>query len=302
MALSTNQIMGFTTCALLPGALALALVWGLGIVSNLLILLLFAFIFDLVILRIKRRKFSDIQDTFLSSALTVSLIGICLPPSVNLGVLLVACLSSLGIAREAYGGLGRNVFNPAMVGYAIILIAYPEHLAIWPEAHIQSDGLSGATLLTEFKYRNNLTMQEFNMLHLTARESTTLISSAFLLGGLFLLSKRIITWHIPITLFATIGLLAMWGYDNGSSQTNGSPWFHLTSGGLVAASFFVATDPVTHPLNKNHQLFFAFLIGAIVYVIRTMGSLPDGIAFAILFANCVTPILNRYHLTKNSYQ
>ena len=117
----------------------------------------------------------------------------------------------------------------------------------------------------------------------------------FLLGGLWLLFRRIISWRIPSAVLLTVGILAAVTYDQGSSQSLGSPWFHWTTGGTVAAAFFFATDPVTHPSNPRHQLIFGCLIGSILFVIRTGASLPDGIAFAILLANCTTPLLNRIH-------
>ena len=301
MALKRNRIIGDPILALLPGLIAMTFVWGAGIFLNLLILLLIALIFDLTVTKLKASEFNNFIDDFLTSALSVLLITICLPPSVEFGVLLVACIASLGLARDIYGGIGHNIFNPAMVGYAIVLLAYPEQLAIWPEIQQGTlDGYSGATLLTEFKYRENMTMYEFSSAHLIAMQSGLLISAAFFLGGLFLLARRIITWHIPLTIIACTTLLAFWGYDNGSSQSNGSPWFHLVNGGLIAAAFFVATDPVTHPLKVTNQLVFACLVACITYTIRTFGNLPDGIAFAILLANCTTPLLNRHHLTRSA--
>ena len=301
MALKRNRIIGDTILALIPGLIAMTFTWGLGVLTNLAYLLVMALIFDLSVTKIKSSEFANFSDNYLTSALTVLLITICLPPYVDFSVLFVACIASLGLAREAYGGIGHNVFNPAMVGYAVILVAYPEQLAIWPEIKQgQLDGYSGATLLTEFKYRDSLTVEEFNSLHLAASQSGILISTAFLSGGLFLLARKIITWHIPLTMIACTTLLAIWGYDNGSSQSNGSPWFHLINGGLIASAFFVATDPVTHPLRAKNQIIFACLIALIIYTIRTFGNLPDGIAFAVLLANCATPLLNRHHLTQSA--
>ena len=300
MALKRSRIIGDTILALLPGLTAMAFVWGAGVFVNLLILLSIALVFDLTVTKLKANDFTNFTDDFLTSALSVLIITICLPPSIEFGVLLVACIASLGLARDVYGGIGNNIFNPAMVGYAIVLIAYPEQLAIWPGTLQSSlDGYSGATLLTEFKYRDNMTVDEFSSGHTKATQSALLISAAFFLGGLFLLARRIITWHIPLTIIGFTTLLALWGYDNGSSLSNGSPWFHLVNGGLIAAAFFVATDPVTHPLKVTNQLVFAGLVACITYTIRTFGSLPDGIAFAILLANCTTPLLNRHHLTRN---
>ncbi len=303
MALKRNRIIWDTIIALMPGLFTMVFVWGIGVLTNLLTLLIVALVYDLLVTKLKTNDFTNFPDNFLTSALSVLLITICLPPSVDFAVLLVACIAGLGLARDAYGGIGHNVFNPAMVGYAIVLISYPEQLAIWPETKgVPLDGYSGATLLTEFKYRDNMTVDEFNSVHLGTLRSALLISSAFFLGGLLLMARRIITWHIPLTIITCTALLSLWGYDNGSSQSNGSPWFHLINGGLIAAAFFVATDPVTHPLTLKNQLIFACLVACVIYTIRTFGNLPDGIAFAILLANCATPLLNRHHLKQGALQ
>ncbi len=297
MALNSDKIIGATILAALPGIAAMSLVWGIGILQNILLMLVFAALIDLIFLKLKAKPLAQYRKIYPSSALTILLIAIGLPPAVAPGVLLVACLASLGLAREAYGGIGRNVFNPAMVGYAVIFLAYPQQLAIWPS---DLNGLSGATLLTEFKYRDSLTISEFLSIHESAHRSSTLVACAFFLGGIFLLYKKIITWHIPLTIMITMIVLAQWGYDSGSSQSGGSPWFHLTAGGLIATAFFIATDPVTHPLRKEHQVLFAIIVSAVIYLVRTEGSFPDGIAFAILFANCFAPIMNRYHLIRKT--
>ena len=297
MALNSDKIIGATILAALPGIAAMSLVWGMGILQNIILMLVFAALIDLIFLKLKAKPLAQYRKIYPSSALTILLIAIGLPPAVTPGVLLVACLASLGLAREAYGGIGRNVFNPAMVGYAVIFLAYPQHLAIWPS---DLNGLSGATLLTEFKYRDSLTISEFLSIHESANRSSTLVGCAFFLGGIFLLYKKIITWHIPLTIMITMIVLAQWGYDSGSSQSGGSPWFHLTAGSLVATAFFIATDPVTHPLRKEHQVLFAIIVSAVIYLVRTEGSFPDGIAFAILFANCFAPIMNRYHLIRKT--
>ena len=297
MALTSKKIVGTTILAMIPGLMGMAIVWGMGILQNLILLLIFATITDLAILKVKALPFSQYRKVYPSSTLTVLLISICLPPAVTPEILLVACLASIGLAREAYGGIGRNIYNPAMVGYAVIVLAFPHQLAIWPS---EVNGLTGATLLTEFKYRDGITITEFLSTHHLTVRSSQLVTLAFLLGGFFLLYKKIITWHIPLTILITMIVLAQWGYDSGSSQSGGSPWFHLTAGGLVAAAFFIATDPVTHPVRKELQIIFAILVALITYLVRTEGSFPDGIAFAILLANCFTPMINRLGMTRET--
>ena len=120
-----------------------------------------------------------------------------------------------------------------------------------------------------------------------------LIAYSFLAGGLFLLVKKLLAWRIPVSMLAGVGFAALFGYDQGSSMSSGSAVFHWTSGGFIAAAFFVATDPVTHPRGARPQIIFGFTVGLMTYLIRAYGTFPDGIAFAILFANCLTPLMNR---------
>ena len=185
-----------------------------------------------------------------------------------------------------------------MVGYAIILLSFPQALAAWPALggaeNLASDALSGATYLSEFRYRDAMTVDEF-LLNNPQVMHQQVIAGLFLLGGLGLIYLRIISWRIPLALLITVGLLASVTYDQGSTQSMGSAWFHWATGGTMAAAFFVATDPVTHPSRHSHQIIFAVSIGILLFVIRTQGNLPDGIAFAVLLANCATPLLNRIH-------
>jgi len=291
------RIMQWVLLALLPGITAMTHVWGVGVLWNVAFAsLLCAAIEALSLVLAGKRTLREIrfcmQDC--TALVTAWLIAICLPPFTPLGLLGLACAAAIGLAKHAYGGMGRNVFNPAMVGYAVALICFPQSLASWPnDPGTVVDALSGATLLTEFRYRVGLTTAEFDATHAAAVANQTFVAFAFLAGGLMLGFKGLIAWRIPAAVILAVGACAVMGYDQGSSLSQGSAWFHWTSGGLMAAAFFVATDPVTHPRVASHQLLFGAVIGLFIYVIRAYGTFPDGIAFAVLFANCLTPLLNR---------
>jgi electron transport complex protein RnfD len=300
--MTTRSIMLWAIGALLPGLAAFTWLHGPGVLANAAGLVALCMLVEASCVAIKRgRGLRDAWQTTAdgSAALTGLLIAICLPPYVDVIVLLVAAIASIGIAKHAYGGLGQNTFNPAMVGYAVILVSYPEALAAWP-TQSAIDGLSGATLLTQFRYREALTTAEFAMRYAVDTRATDVVAIAFLAGGLLLVYKRIIAWRIPLAVLATVALCAIIGYDQGSSSSHGTIWFHCATGGLMAAAFFVATDPVTHPMRANHQIVFGILIGLMVFWIRAQGSYPDGIAFAVLLANCATPFLNRRHLQEGA--
>ena len=300
----TPHVMTWVLVALLPGLGAMTYVWGIGIVYNVALLSIICLATEAAAVFAKQalgnapgentvKKWSG--HLFDGSTLVKAwLIAICLPPFTNFGILSLAGLAAIGLAKHAYGGLGRNIFNPAMVGYAVILVSFPSHLALWPAS---SDGgidhLTGATILSDFRYRVGITTTEFTSLFAPNLQDQRLIAYSFLAGGLFLLVKKLLAWRIPVSMLAGVGFAALFGYDQGSSMSSGSAVFHWTSGGFIAAAFFVATDPVTHPRGARPQIIFGFTVGLMTYLIRAYGTFPDGIAFAILFANCLTPLMNR---------
>lgn len=304
--IKTPNVMAWVLVALLPGLAGMTFYFGLGVLWNLFWLSALCLATEVLVVALRTGSLSPallrapLQNNLGdgTTLLAAWLIAICLPPYVSIQILAVAALASIGLAKHAYGGLGNNIFNPAMVGYAVILLSFPQALAAWPALggaeNLASDALSGATYLSEFRYRDAMTVDEF-LLNNPQVMHQQIIAGLFLLGGLGLIYLRIISWRIPLALLITVGLLASVTYDQGSTQSMGSAWFHWATGGTMAAAFFVATDPVTHPSRHSHQIIFAVSIGILLFVIRTQGNLPDGIAFAVLFANCATPLLNRIH-------
>ena len=335
--LYTEHIMLIVLGALVPGIGAMAAVWGWGILWNIAILSAACGTMEIISLMFKgqrhgsllsqpgnaRRSSTTVADSVTDNSghnlsywadilhqcrdfswlVTAWLIALCLPPFTHWWVLCIAALGAIGLAKHAYGGLGHNIFNPAMVGYAIILVSFPTALTSWPTiVEVTSiatpdvvDGFSGATLLTEYRYRAGLTNVEFAGQYAEVISNTELISYAFLLGGGVLIYLRLVAWRVPMGMLLGVAFAALVGYDQGSSESVGGLWFHITSGGFVVAALFVATDPVTHPMSQKHQYLFGALIGVLIYAIRGFGVYPDGIAFAILLGNCVTPLFNRLH-------
>ena len=304
--MTTTRIMAWVLVTLVPGITAMTYVWGFGILWNVSILSVMCLLVEASVLmakgvRQRQQLFFQLCDG--TALVTAWLMAICLPPMTSLPILATAAIAAIGLAKHAYGGMGRNVFNPAMVGYAIVLISFPNHLAMWPALHdVSVDAFSGATLLTDFRYRLGITTTEFDTLFAQTLAHQRLIAFSFLVGGLVLTFKKLLAWRIPAGMFAGVAFCTLFGYDQGSSVSLGSAWFHWMSGGFVAAAFFVATDPVTHPRQARPQILFGFIIGVMIYVVRAYGAFPDGIAFAVLFANCLTPLLNRISARKNLAQ
>ena len=228
-----------------------------------------------------------------SVPITCLLIGVGLPPGAPLWIGVVAVGIALVLAKEIYGGLGRNVFNPAMAGYAAVLLAYPQELAYTHGL----DAETGATALDALRFRGGATVAEataggaFGALGAAGFEW---INAAALLGGLYLLLVRVVHWRLPAAVLLGIATPAAAFYDGGSSASLGSPLFHWFSGATMLAAFFIATDPVTAPRRAAHQWLFGLGIGALVFAIRAGGSYPDGVAFAVLLGNIATPMLDRW--------
>ncbi|MBV1905119.1 MAG: RnfABCDGE type electron transport complex subunit D [Pseudomonadales bacterium] len=230
-----------------------------------------------------------------SNWVTCVLVAIALPPNMPILIVTVAIVSALGLGKYIYGGLGQNIFNPAMVGYGVVLISFPSDLALWPPV---IEGLSGATPLEQLKYNSGQTVQELTAgpaFGTLAGQGWEWINAAYLAGGLYLIYQRIIGWHIPVYLLASIILWSAAWYDMGSSLSLGSPVFHLFSGGIMLGAFFIATDPVTCPSSTRGKIYFGLLCGSLIFIIRSWGGYPDGIAFAVLLANLCVPLIDHIH-------
>ena len=287
----THLTMWVVLAAMLPGTIAMTQMWGLGVMWNVAVMSAMCLGVEYLCVRATKRTLDG------SAMLTAWILALCLPPFTDLLVLAVAAVSAVGLAKHAYGGLGRNLFNPAMVGYAVVLVSFPQSLVIWPSDSV--DAFTGATLLTDFRYREGLTVDEFNVHFADAVGASRAIAFGFLLGGLALIYMRIIHWRLPLAMVIGIAMAGLVGYDQGSSESLGSLTFHLFAGGTVMAAFFVVTDPVTCPQAARDQWIFGILVGILIYAMRAFSAYPDGIAFAILLANCLSPLLDRYTLARS---
>ena len=223
-----------------------------------------------------------------AAPVTCLLIALAIPPSAPLWIAPVAVLVGLGLAREAYGGMGRNVFNPAMAGYAAVLVA-------WPHALTWFDGQTGATALDVLRFRGATTVDEAfanATFGVVGGRGFEWVNGAALAGGLYLVATRIVHWRIPLAVLLGIGLPALALHDGGSSESLGSPLFHWFSGAAMLGAFFIATDPVTAPRGAGHQWLFGLGVGAVTFLIRATGAYPDGLAFAVLLGNLAAPALD----------
>jgi electron transport complex protein RnfD len=239
-----------------------------------------------------------------SAFLTGLLLGLNLPPSVPFYIPIVGSVVAIIITKLLFGGLGYNVFNPALIGRAFLLISFPKLMTIWsaPTAKfVAMDAMTTATplgilkeegmvkLMEAFGDKTDLYMSLFMGNSGGSLGETSVI--ALLIGAAILFYRGYITWHVPVPFLATVGVMA-WAFG-GEGYFNGDPIIHLLSGGLILGVFFMATDYVTCPSIRKGQIVFGIGCGVITMLIRLKGGFPEGVMFAILLMNCFAPLIDR---------
>jgi len=310
---SVTRIMLNVIFALIPGIIAYVLFFGWGVILNITIAVTTALVTEVIMLRLRKRPIKPfIMDG--SAVVTAILLALALPSLAPWWLTFIGVAFAITVGKHLYGGLGYNPFNPAMIGYALLLVSFPLEMTVWllPDSNISFgesvhyflyatlsniDSMTMATTLDTVKTQSGLgqsmTAIQSNFSTLfgqVAGKGWEWINLMFLLGGLWLLYKRIISWHIPTAFLATMAIMALIF----SSTTDTSPLYHLFGGATMLCAFFIATDPVSASTTPNGRLIFAAGIGIFAYVIRTWGGYPDGIAFGVLLMNMAAPTIDYY--------
>ena len=292
-----GSIMRQVLYALVPGTLVLIWYFGWGTVSNLLLAIGFALLFEWGMLILRQRPLRPFLNDY-SAVLTAWLLAVAMPAFAPWWLIAVAMLFAIVIAKHLYGGLGYNPFNPAMIGYAAVLVSYPLQMTTWAlpvdwSQGMQWDASSGATVLDAVKTGVRMQQTLDQIPAYTAFNWGNWVNLAWLAGGLWLLYCRVITWQIPVALLGGLAGMAsiFWLLD---PQAYASPLFHLFSGAAMLGAFFIATDPVSASTTSLGKLVYAAGIGAFTYLIRTWGGYPDGIAFAVIIMNMAVPLIDYY--------
>lgn len=228
-----------------------------------------------------------------SAIITGVLLAFNVPSNLPVWILAIGCFFAIGVVKMSFGGLGNNIFNPAIAGRIFLLISFPAQMTTWPAPHA-ADATTSATVLSHLKFTPEQLPSIGDMFFGFEGGSIGEMSALALLMGLaYLLWKKIITWHIPLSIIASIGLFTGILYlFNPIAQYN--PLIHLFSGGLMLGAVFMATDYVTSPMTKSGMLIYGVSIGILTVCIRLWGAYPEGVSFAILLMNAFTPLINNY--------
>jgi len=316
-----DRVMREVILAMIPGTVAMIWYFGWGILINLVLASLFAVLTEAVVLKLRGRPaWPAIRD--LSALVTALLFALAVPPILPWWLTLVGMVFAIGVAKQLYGGLGHNPFNPAMAGYIFLLVSYPVAMTSWLPPYMLAEHVLGFTdsvrLIFTGMPPEGLTWDAITMATPLDQMRTQLnqnrvideirasplwgdfggrgwewVGNWFLLGGVFLIWRRVIGWRIPVSMLLGLVLTAgfFWSLD---PQTHPFPAFHMFSGGAILGAFFVATDPVSACTTPKGQLMFGAAIGVLVFVIRTWGGYPDAVAFAVLLLNIAAPTIDHY--------
>jgi electron transport complex protein RnfD len=291
----SQQIMLWVLACLVPGLAVSTYLLGLGIIANVAISVVTVFICEILNAKVRQKPLVAAWDG--SGTVTAVLLAACLPPDLAWYLVAFGAAFAVIFSKLLYGGLGHNLFNPAMVGYCALILCFPLAMSNWPPL---TDGLSGATALDTLKWREGATVAEIwtaeNGFGRFAGYGYEWIAAAYLLGGIALMGLKIIKWHGPVGMLASISVLSVLFYASGGSDSFGSPLFHIFAGGTLFAAFFIITDPVTTPETDTGMLWFGAGVGVLTFIIRAVGAYPDGIAFAVLLMNALVPLYEQLRL------
>ena len=318
---NVSRMMLAVIYALIPGTLVYVHFFGFGVLINIFIAIVAALSCEVIILKIRNRPIKPfIYDG--TALLTAILLALALPTLAPWWLPALGAAFAIIIAKHLYGGMGYNPFNPAMVGYAMLLIAFPKEMTAWipAETHglsffnslnyslfetlpsgMNYDAITMATPLDSIKTQLSLghTLDEIHSSNSSlfgnfAGYGWEWINIMFLIGGIILISIKVISWHIPVSLLGSLAFMAMiFNFSDSGSYSSIS--FHLFGGAAMLGAFFIATDPVTAAVSNRGRLIYGAGIGILIYVIRTWGGYPDAIAFSVLLMNMAVPMIDYYY-------
>lgn len=295
---SISKIMWNVNLALAPAAIFGSLYFGMTAFMNIVVSIIAAVGSEYIVQKIQKVKITAFDG---SAFLTGLLLAMCIPPGLPYYMTAIGSIIAIVVAKHSMGGLGYNIFNPAHIGRAALMVSWPLAMTTWTKLTTSVDVVTSATPLGILKLQGYSKLIEtfgskaelYKAMLLGTRngsigETCTIL---LVLGGIYLLYKKIISWEIPVVMIATVGLLT-WIFGNNGLFT-GDAVFHMMAGGLVIGAFFMATDMVTIPITVKGQIIFAVGAGILTTLIRLVGGYPEGVCYSILLMNTVTPLIDR---------
>lgn len=319
--LAVNQIMLRVLLALLPGIALYVWYFGPAILLSITLASCTALATEALMLKLRGRPLKPFL-TDNSALLTAWLLAMSVPSLAPWWLVVVGTAFAIAVAKQLYGGLGNNPFNPAMIGYAVLIISFPHEMTHWLSPHslgtvhlslaeqlnfifrhtlppgLTLDAITMSTPLDTMKTQLHLghsvgEIRELPIYGRLAGQGSEMVAVGFVLGGLYLLFTRIISWHLPLTFLAT--LFAMAGIFHLVDPAHYvTPLFHWFSGAAMLGAFFILTDPISSPTTAKGKIIFAAGAGILTYLIRVFGGFPDGVAFATLLMNMCVPVIDAY--------
>ena len=321
-ATSVGLVMRRVLYAMVPGITALVWFFGWGVLVNLVLATAVALLAEAALLAARGKPLAPHLNDY-SAVVTAWLLAVALPPLAPWWMTVIGVTSAIVVAKHLYGGLGYNPFNPAMIGYVVLLVSFPREMSAWSMPHglgqphamtlleilraiftgglperFAPDALTGATPLDVLRTKLGLGLgvteiRNSPVFGMVAGSGWEWAASGFLAGGLWLVYTRTAAWQIPAGMLGSLAVIStiFYGID---PQRYAPPWFHLWGGAAIFGAFFIATDPVTASTTPRGRLIYGAGIGILVYLIRSFGGYPDGVAFAVLLMNIAAPTIDLY--------
>ncbi len=319
------RVMLLVGLALVPAILAHVFFFGTGIIIQLTLSIIFALSFEALSLKLLKKPVKLFLKDY-SAFVTALLFALCISPVAPWWISLIGMFFAIVVGKHLFGGLGQNIFNPAMLGFAIVLISFPQAMSVWMPVHeiapyvmsftdnlhaifsnrfpihIEFDTLTQATPLDTIK---TAISQEYALSEITTQPlfgdfgglGWEWIANFYFLGGLFLIYKKIITWRVPVAVILTTVVFSL-PFNVYNADHFIGPIQHMFSGGLMLAAFFIATDPTTGCSSHKGQLIFGAGVAIMTILVREFGNFPDGVAFGILIMNMSAPLIDRLTIPK----
>lgn len=299
---STSRLMGDVLVALLPATILAILFYGWSELLIIAVSLVSCVLLEWAISKYMLKKEGTLCGA--SAMVTGLLLALTLPSTTPWWIVVIGAVISIGVAKMTFGGLGQNIFNPAITGRVFLLVSFPQQMTDWTAARgfIHTDAVSGATLLGQFNEGGLAAVGNFDpmsTLFLNIGGSAGELSAIALLAGfIYLLVRKVVKPWIPLSIFATVFVISgIFNLIDPATYTG--PAFNLLTGGMIIGACFMATDYVTSPMSNWGGVIYGFGIAFITMMIRYFGSYPEGVSFAILIMNCAVPLIDRgFHSKK----